>query len=73
MLEKCDDYFIKLMVQLEELEGKFVEVDVFVIELFVKWEEVYVVLESCKNSLVEVCNSCIVNLVKVVDCILIGM
>jgi hypothetical protein len=71
--EKCDDYLTKLMVQLEELEGKFAEVDAFVTELSVKREEVYAALESRKNSLVEARNSRTANLAKAADRILSGM
>lgn len=71
--EKCDDYLTKLMVQLEELEGKFAEVDDFVTELSTKREEVYTALESRKNSLVEARNNRTANLAKAADRILNGM
>ncbi|NRA50743.1 MAG: DNA repair ATPase, partial [Phaeodactylibacter sp.] len=70
---KCDDYLTKLMVQLEEMEGKFAEVDAFVTELSVKREEVYAALESRKNSLVEARNNRTANLAKAADRILTGM
>ena len=50
---KCDDYLTKLMVQLEELEGKFVEFDEFIGQLTEKREEVYNAFETRKLNLVE--------------------
>ena len=43
--EKTDAYLTKLMVQLEELEGRFAEFDDFVLELTEKREEVYTAFE----------------------------
>ena len=51
--EKTDGYLTKLMVQLEELEGRFAEFDDFVIELTEKREEVYTAFENRKLALVE--------------------
>ena len=39
--EKCDEFLTKLMVQIEELEGRFAEFDEFVLQLTEKREEVY--------------------------------
>ena len=49
---KCDEYSTKLMVQLEELEGKFPEFDQFLAQLAGKREEVSEAFESRKVSLV---------------------
>lgn len=51
--EKCDEYLNKLMVQLEELEGKFVEFDEFLDKITEKREEVYNAFESKKVYLLE--------------------
>ncbi|MCB0638386.1 MAG: DNA repair ATPase, partial [Lewinella sp.] len=70
---RCDEYLTKLMVQLEELEGKFAEVDEFVTQLADKREEVYGALESRKNSLVEARNNRTAALAKAAERILQGM
>ena len=49
---KCDEYSTKLLVQLEELEGKFPEFDQFLSQLAGKREEVSEAFESRKVSLV---------------------
>ena len=51
--QKTDTYLTKLMVQLEELEGRFAEFDDFVLELTEKREEVYTAFENRKLALVE--------------------
>lgn len=51
--EKCEEYLNKLMVQLEELEGKFAEFDEFLDQLTEKREEIYNAFESRKIQLVE--------------------
>ncbi|MBJ6110752.1 DNA repair ATPase [Hymenobacter sp. BT523] len=53
---KCDEYSTKLMVQLEELEGKFPDFDQFISQLAGKREEVSEAFESRKVSLVEARN-----------------
>lgn len=50
---KCDEYLTKVMVQIEELEGRFAEFDEFVAELTTRREEVYAAFESRKIQLVE--------------------
>lgn len=54
--EKCDEYLTKLMVQLEELEGKFSEFDEFIEKISIKREEVYDAFETRKVNLVEARN-----------------
>ncbi len=54
--EKCEDYQNKLMVQLEELEGKFSEFDDFITKLTEKREQVYNAFETKKIQLVEARN-----------------
>ncbi len=50
---KCDGYLTKVMVQLEELEGRFAEFDEFVVQLAQRREDVYAAFESRKVQLVE--------------------
>ena len=47
--EKCDEYLTKMMVQIEELEGKFAEFDEFILQLSEKREEVYSAFDSRKS------------------------
>ena len=54
--EKVDEYLTKLMVQLEELEGKFSEFDDYVDKIGQKREELYNAFESQKLSLIETRN-----------------
>ena len=51
--EKCEGYLTKLMVQLEELDGKFAEFDDFVLQLADKRAEIYNAFDARKVSLVE--------------------
>ena len=55
--EKCDEFLTKLMIQLEELEGKFSEFDEFIDQLSQKREEIYNVFESRKLQLLEALNN----------------
>lgn len=54
--EKCDTYLTRLMIQLEELEGRFGEFDEFVQELGQRREDIYAAIESRKVQLVETRN-----------------
>ncbi|GAB3226091.1 DNA repair ATPase [Hymenobacter seoulensis] len=49
---KCDEYLTKLMVQLEELEGKFPDFDQFIKQLTTRREQVVEAFESKKTALV---------------------
>ncbi|HEX8620195.1 MAG TPA: DNA repair ATPase, partial [Thermoanaerobaculia bacterium] len=51
--ERCDAELSKLMLQLEELESRFSELDEFVAQLGAKREEVYDALTARKQSLLE--------------------
>jgi len=51
--EQCEEYMTKLMVQLEELEGRFSEFDELLPTLIDKREELYQAFESKKLQLVE--------------------
>lgn len=54
--DKCDSYLTRLMIQLEELEGRFAEYDEFVSELTQRREDIYTAFESRKVQLVEARN-----------------
>ncbi|MBD1395700.1 DNA repair ATPase [Pontibacter sp. JH31] len=54
--QKCEEYLAKLMVQLEELEGRFPDFDEFMEQLTVKREEIYSAFESKKVQLQETQN-----------------
>ncbi|WP_298860481.1 DNA repair ATPase, partial [uncultured Gimesia sp.] len=70
---KCDDYLTKLMIQVEELEGRFSEFDEFVEQLTEKREEIYAAFESRKLSIVEGRNKRANSLAKSADRILTGI
>ncbi|MGI9242714.1 MAG: DNA repair ATPase, partial [Verrucomicrobiales bacterium] len=50
---KTEEYLTKVMVQIEELEGKFSEFDEYIEQLSEKREEIYDAFEARKQSLVE--------------------
>ncbi len=54
--DKCEEFLTKVMIQIEELEGRFAEFDEFVIQLTEKRDEVYNAFESRKLALVEARN-----------------
>ncbi|MFT2010866.1 DNA repair ATPase [Pontibacter sp. 13R65] len=51
--EKCEEYLAKLMVQLEELEGKFPDFEDFLEQITTKREEIYSAFETKKVALQE--------------------
>ncbi len=51
--ERCDEQLSRLMVQLEELEGRFGELDAFISDLATKREEVYEAFEAKKQALLD--------------------
>ncbi|HEY8401756.1 MAG TPA: DNA repair ATPase, partial [Cytophagaceae bacterium] len=55
--ERCDEYLTKLMVQLEELEGKFADFEEFIQSLTEKREEVYEAFETRKLQIIEARNT----------------
>ena len=71
--KKCEEYLTKVMVQLEELEGRFAEFDDYVEELSAKREEIYEAFESRKQSLLEKRNRRTGQLVKSAERILSGI
>lgn len=50
---KCDDYLGKVMIQVEELEGRFSDFDDFILQLTERREEVYQTFETRKQHLME--------------------
>ncbi|MFV0417299.1 MAG: DNA repair ATPase [Dysgonomonas sp.] len=54
--EKCDEYFTKVSVQIEELESKFADFDDFIIVIADKRNEVVKVFDSRKAQLIEQIN-----------------
>jgi MoxR-like ATPase/flagellin-specific chaperone FliS len=55
-LPKCDEYYTKMMVQLEELESKFAEFDEFILKITDKREEINNAFETRRLSIVESIN-----------------
>jgi hypothetical protein len=53
---KCDEYLTRMMVQVEELEGKFAEFDEFIVQLAEKREEIYGAFDAKKLQLGEARN-----------------
>lgn len=51
--EKCEEYLNKLMVQLEELESKFIDFEEFLNQITLKREEIYEAFENKKVYLQE--------------------
>ncbi|PWJ44575.1 DNA repair ATPase [Sediminitomix flava] len=71
--ERCEEYLTKLMVQLEELEGKFADFDEFLIELVEKRDEVANAFEGKKTQLQEARNKRAMSLMSAADRILKGV
>ena len=71
--QRCDEYLTKLMVQLEEMEGRFVEFEEFILKITEKREEVYNAFETRKNSLLEARNDRTLSLQNAASRILNGI
>lgn len=54
--EKCDEYFTKISVQVEELESKFADFDDFTLVVADKRNEIIKAFEARKNQLIEQIN-----------------
>lgn len=54
--DKCESYLGRVMIQLEELEGKFSDFDDYILKLSEKREEVYNAFETRRLALVEARN-----------------
>lgn len=61
-VDKCDEYLNKIMIMIQELEGKFAEFDDYVIQLSEKREEVYNAFESKKQTILDKLNKRILSL-----------
>lgn len=59
---KCDEYLSKLMIQLEELEGKFIDFEEYILQISEKREELYDAFETKKIQISEANNRLISNL-----------
>ncbi len=51
--EKCDEALTRVMVQLEEIEGRFSDFEDFTADLTTKREEIYTAFQSRRQALVE--------------------
>jgi hypothetical protein len=71
--EKCDEQLSRLLVQLEELEGRFSEFDEFLADMSQKREEIYDALSSKKQQLLDERQRRITNLASAADRILEGI
>ena len=54
--EKCDESLTRIMVQLEEVEGRFSDFEEFTAELTTKREEIYSAFQTRRQALVEARN-----------------
>ena len=70
---KCEEFLTKVMIQLEELEGRFAEFDEFIVQLSEKRDEVYNAFESKKLALIEARNKRANALASAADRILKGI
>ncbi|HRF01808.1 MAG TPA: DNA repair ATPase [Pirellulaceae bacterium] len=71
--QRCDEYLTKMMVQVEELEGRFAEFDQFVLQLAEKREEIYAAFDARRLALVEARNRRATALQQAADRILKGI
>ncbi|MEO0582627.1 MAG: DNA repair ATPase [Bacteroidota bacterium] len=71
--EKCDEYLTKLMIQVEELEGKFSDYEEFVDQIGEQREEIYNAFETRKLNLVEARNKRANSLMRAAERILKGI
>ena len=71
--ERCDEYLTKMMVQIEEIEGRFAEFDEYVVQLADKREEIYGAFDGKKIQLSEARNRRATALMAAADRILKGI
>jgi hypothetical protein len=71
--EKCDEYLTRMMVQIEELEGRFADFEDYILELAGKRSELYTAFENRKVALVEARNQRANTLLTAADRILKGI
>lgn len=72
-VDKCDSYLNKVMVQIQELEGKFAEFDDYVVQLSEKREELYNTFASKKQSILDKLNKRIMGLAQSSERIIAGI
>ena len=71
--QKCDEQLSRVMVALEELEGRFSEFDEFIADLAAKREEVYDGFSAKKQTLLDERNRRAQNITKAAERILAGV
>ncbi|NLI76055.1 MAG: AAA family ATPase [Candidatus Riflebacteria bacterium] len=71
--ERCDEQMTRLMVQIEELEGRFADFDQFVVTLSERRQEAYAAFESRKLALTEARSKRASGLMTAADRILKGV
>ncbi len=71
--KNCEDYLTRVMVQLEELEGRFADYEEFTAPLAEKREEIYSIFETRKIALLEKQNRRATSLELAADRILKGI
>ncbi|MGL4773588.1 MAG: DNA repair ATPase [Clostridium sp.] len=72
-VDKCDEYLNKVMIMIQELEGKFSEFDEYVLKLGEKREEIYNAFESKKQAILDKINKKILNLFNSAERVLSGI
>lgn len=72
-VDKCDEYLNKVMIMIQELEGKFVEFDDYILQLSEKREEIYNAFESKKQTILDRLNKRILGLFSSAERILKGV
>lgn len=71
--QKCDEYLNKVMIMIQELEGRFAEFDEYVQQIGEKREELYTAFESKKQAILEKQNRRLVTLVQSAERMLSSM
>ncbi|TYQ15588.1 UNVERIFIED_CONTAM: Holliday junction resolvasome, helicase subunit [Acetivibrio alkalicellulosi] len=72
-VDKCDEYLNKVIVQIEELEGKFADFEEYIVDLTEKREELYNAFETKKQSILDRQNKKITALMSAADRLLKGI
>ncbi len=71
--ERCDEELSRLMIQLQELEGRFSEFDEFLGDLASKRDDTYEAFSAKKQTLLDERNRRVGNIIKAADRILEGV
>lgn len=72
-VDKCDEYLNKVMIMIQELEGRFAEFDDYILQLNEKREELYNAFENKKQSIIDKQNKKILGLFNSAERILSGI